>query len=209
MLGRCVDVSLTQRVVRLTSCGRDVDVNADLRDASSLQRRHAGVGAEVCKLEVYDVQVGGSGWYIGVCLRDDHPLGAPQGTAVLQPAKRQLLWWRCLHLGNATLFFFFWLQQQVSMHLWFCLGIPDRISWLHVRSGCCHRCGRGQEWSRIVPFSKLGREQLIRTNVHQYSPLLRYAAYCWNKPWHIYCGLWLCLWYWCAFWDVRQDFIDF
>ena len=52
---------LTQRGVMLTSCGGDVDVNADLRDASSLQRRHAGVRAKVGKLEVYDVQVGGSG----------------------------------------------------------------------------------------------------------------------------------------------------
>lgn len=67
-------MSLTQRGVRLTSCGRDVDVNADLRDASSLQRRHAGVCAKVSELEVYDVQVGGPGGDVRVRLGDDHTL---------------------------------------------------------------------------------------------------------------------------------------
>ncbi len=98
--GRCIDASLTQRGVRLTSCGRDVDVNADLRNASTLQRRHAGVSAEVGELEVDDVQVGGPRGDVGVRLGDDHSLGAPQGTAILQPAECQLLWWGCLHLGH-------------------------------------------------------------------------------------------------------------
>lgn len=100
--GRCVDASLAQRGVRLTSCGRDVDVNADLRDASSFQRRHAGVRAKVGELEVYDVQVGGPGRDVGVRLGDDHTLRAPQGTAILQPAKSQLLWWGRLHLGHSA-----------------------------------------------------------------------------------------------------------
>lgn len=60
--------------MRLTSCGGDVDVDADLRDASPLQRRHAGVRAKVGELEVYDVQVGGPGGDVGVCLGDDHAL---------------------------------------------------------------------------------------------------------------------------------------
>lgn len=72
--GRCEDASLTQRGVRLTSCGRDVDVDADLRDASSLQRGRAGVRAKVGELEVYDIQVGGPGGDVGVCLGDDHAL---------------------------------------------------------------------------------------------------------------------------------------
>lgn len=72
--GRCVDASLTQRGVRLTSSGRDVDINADIRDASSLQRSHAGVRAKVGELEVYDVQVGGPGGDVGVRLGDDHTL---------------------------------------------------------------------------------------------------------------------------------------
>lgn len=86
--------------VRLTSCGRDVDVDADLGDAPALQRRHAGVGAEVSELQVYDVQVSGPGGDVGVGLGDDHPLRAPQGAAVLQPAERQLLRRGRLHLGR-------------------------------------------------------------------------------------------------------------
>lgn len=86
--------------VRLTSCGRDVDVNADLRNAPALQRRHAGVCAKVGKLEVNDVQVGGPWWDVGVRLSDDHTFWAPQGTTVLQPVKHQLLR-RCrLHLWH-------------------------------------------------------------------------------------------------------------
>lgn len=81
--GRCVDASLTRRGVRLTSCGGDVDVDADLRDAAALQRRHAGVRAEVGELEVDDVQVGGPGGDVGVGLGDDHALRAAQGAAVL------------------------------------------------------------------------------------------------------------------------------
>lgn len=100
--GRRVDASLTQRGVRLTSCGRDVDVDADLGDASTLQRSHTGVGAKVGELQVYDVQVGGPGGDVGVRLGDDHSLRAPQGTAVLQPAESQLLWWGRLHLGYSA-----------------------------------------------------------------------------------------------------------
>lgn len=99
--GRCVDASLTRRGVRLTSCGGDVDVDADLRDASPLQRRHTSVRAKVGELEVYDVQVGGPGGDVGVCLGDDHALWAPQGTAILQPAESQLLWRSRLHLQRS------------------------------------------------------------------------------------------------------------
>lgn len=60
--------------MRLTCCGRDVDVNADLRDSSSLQRGDTGIRAEVRELEVYDVQVGGPGGDVRVCLGDDHAL---------------------------------------------------------------------------------------------------------------------------------------
>lgn len=60
--------------MRLTSCGGYVDVNADLRNASALQRSHTGVRAKVCKLQVYDVQVGGPGRDVGVRLSDDHAL---------------------------------------------------------------------------------------------------------------------------------------
>lgn len=81
--GRCVDASLTRRGVRLTSCGGDVDVDADLRDAAALQRRHAGVRAEVGEFQVDDVQVGGPGRDVGVGLGDDHALRATQGAAVL------------------------------------------------------------------------------------------------------------------------------
>lgn len=84
--------------VRLTSCGGDVDVDADLRDAAALQRRHAGVRAEVGELEVDDVQVGGAGRDVRVRLRDDHALRAAQGAAVLEPAEDQLLRGRGLHL---------------------------------------------------------------------------------------------------------------
>lgn len=62
--------------LRLTSGGRDVDVDADLGDPAASQRRHAGVRAEVCELEVDDVQIGGSGRDVGVGLGDDHPFGA-------------------------------------------------------------------------------------------------------------------------------------
>lgn len=89
---------MTRRGVRLTSCGGDVDVDADLRDAAALQRRHAGVGAEVGELEVDDVQVGGPRRDVRVRLRDDHALRAAQGAAVLEPAEDQFLWGRGLHL---------------------------------------------------------------------------------------------------------------
>lgn len=157
--GGCVDASLTQRGVRLTSCGWDVDVNADLRDAASLQRGHAGVRAKVSEFEVYDVQVGGPGRYVGVRLGDDHTLWAAQGTAIFQPAERQLFGRGRLHLGHS---WHVMLHPHVArtcyvMHT--CVfALPDKISWLHVQSGCCRHCGRGQEWSRIGPFSKLWRD---------------------------------------------------
>lgn len=88
--------------MRLTCCGGDVDVNAKIGNAAPLQRRHARVRAEVCELEVDDVQVGGSGRNIGVRLGDNHSLGAPQGAAVLQPAECQLLGWRRLHLEHTA-----------------------------------------------------------------------------------------------------------
>lgn len=72
---------------RLTGGGRDVDVDADLGAASVPQRRHAGVGAEVSELEVDDVEVGGPRRDLAVGVGDDHPLGAPQRPAVLQPAE--------------------------------------------------------------------------------------------------------------------------
>lgn len=68
---------MTRRGVRLTSSGRDVDVDADLGDAPALQRGHAGVCPEVGELQVYDVQVGGPGGDVGVGLGDDHALRAP------------------------------------------------------------------------------------------------------------------------------------
>lgn len=74
--------------MRLTSSGGDVDVNADLRDASSLQCCHTGVRAKVCEFEVYDVQVGGPRGDVGVRLGNDHSLWAAESTAVLQPAER-------------------------------------------------------------------------------------------------------------------------
>lgn len=77
--------------VRLTSSGRDVNVNADLWDASASQRRHASVGAKVCELQIDDVQVGGSWGDVRVSLGNDHALRAAQSTAILQPAELQLL----------------------------------------------------------------------------------------------------------------------
>lgn len=88
--------------VRLTSGGGDVDVDADLRDAAVLERRHAGVRAEVGELEVDDVQVGGAGRHVGVGLRYDHALGAAQRSPVLQPTENQLLRGRGFHLVVAN-----------------------------------------------------------------------------------------------------------
>lgn len=174
--GRCVDVPLALRDVRLTSCGRYVDINADLRDASSLQRCHASVRAKVSKLQVYDVQVGGSGWDVRIRLGDDHTLWAPQGAAILQPAKCQLLWRSRLHLRRTTRCYLCCLHVMTNSLLWemnkcICehissVIIPDKISWLHVQSGCCHRCGMGQVWSKIDPFSKLWRENIFVQTVH-------------------------------------------
>lgn len=65
---------MTQGGVRLTSCGRDVDIDADLGDAAALQRGHAGVRAKIRELQVYDVQVGGPGGDVRVGLGDDHTL---------------------------------------------------------------------------------------------------------------------------------------
>lgn len=93
---------MAQRGVRLTSCGRDVDIDADLGDASTLQCRHAGVRAEVGELQVDDVQVGGARGDVRVGLGDDHTLGAPQGTAILQPAESQLLRRGRLHLRQSV-----------------------------------------------------------------------------------------------------------
>lgn len=58
--------------VRLTSSGRDVDVDADLGNPAAPQRRDTGVSAKVGELEVDDVQVGGSRGDVGVGLGDDH-----------------------------------------------------------------------------------------------------------------------------------------
>lgn len=85
--------------VRLTSCGGDIDVDADLGDASSLERRHTGIRAKVGELEVYDVEVGGAGGDVRVGLGDHHTLRAPQGSTVLEPAERQLLRRGGLDLG--------------------------------------------------------------------------------------------------------------
>ena len=86
--------------VRLTSGGGDVDIDADLGDSAVLQRGHARVRAEVSELEVDDVQVGGSGRDVRVCLRDDHSLGAAQRAPILQPTEHQLLGGRGLHLAR-------------------------------------------------------------------------------------------------------------
>lgn len=74
--GRWAKVSMPGRGVRLTSCGRDVDIDADLGYAPALQRSHAGVRAKVRELQVYDVQVGCPGGDVGVGLGDDHTLRA-------------------------------------------------------------------------------------------------------------------------------------
>lgn len=144
--GRSVDASLTQRGVRLTSCGRDVDVNADLRDASSLQRSHAGVGAEISELEVYDVQVGGTGGDVRICLGDDHTLWAPQGTAIFQPAKRQLLWWCGLHLGYSTCYLCY-----IYLHGWWMTYVKGRIG--DVGENCSIHFGVLVNWSNAVADS--------------------------------------------------------
>ncbi len=70
--------------------------------SKTLQRRHAGVRAEVGELEVDDVQVGGAGGDIRVRLGDDHTFRASQGTTILQPAEGQLLRWGRLHLGHIS-----------------------------------------------------------------------------------------------------------
>ena len=89
-----------RQCVKLTSSGGDVDVDADLRDAPSLERRHTGVRAEVCELQIDDVQVGGSRRDVRVCLGDHHSLRATQGPPILQPTKCQFLGGRRLHLNN-------------------------------------------------------------------------------------------------------------
>lgn len=86
--------------VRLTSGGRDVDVDADLWNPAAPERRHAGVSAEVGELEVDDVQVGGSRGDVGVGLGDDHAFWTSKGTAVLQPAEHELLGGRGFHLAG-------------------------------------------------------------------------------------------------------------
>ena len=99
-VGKCISQSpaLTWRCVRLTSSGGDVDINADLRYAPSLQRSHTGVGAKVSELQVDDVQVGGAWGNVRVRLGDHHSLRATHGAAVLQPTKCQFLRGRGLHL---------------------------------------------------------------------------------------------------------------
>lgn len=94
------DAPVARRGVRLTSCGGDVDIDADVRDAAALQCRHAGVRAKVGELEVNDVQVGGPRRDVRVRLRDHHPFRASQGAAILEPAEDQLLWGRGLHLNG-------------------------------------------------------------------------------------------------------------
>ena len=74
LLGEVCRCITDTRGVRLTSCGRDVDIDADLRNASALQCSHAGVCAKVGELQVYDVQVGGPRRDVGVRLGDDHAL---------------------------------------------------------------------------------------------------------------------------------------
>lgn len=118
--GRCVDASLTHRGVRLTSCGRDVDVNTDLWDSSSLQRGNTGVRAEVCEFQVYDVQVGGPRGDVRVCLCDDHSLWAPQGTPILQPAKRQLLRRSRLHLGHSGYCYLCCINEELTLIICVC-----------------------------------------------------------------------------------------
>lgn len=84
----------------LTRAAGDVDINADVRDAASLEGRHARVGPEIRELQVDDVQVGGAGGHVGVGLGDHHPLRAPQGPPVLEPAEGELLRGDGLHLAR-------------------------------------------------------------------------------------------------------------
>lgn len=86
--------------MRLTSGGRDVNIDADLWDAPASERRHAGVGAKVSELQINNVQVGGSRGDVRVSLGDDHALRAAQSSAILQPAKLQLLGGCRLHLAR-------------------------------------------------------------------------------------------------------------
>lgn len=86
--------------VRLTSGGRDVNVDADLGDAPASERCHAGVGAKVGELQINDVQICGSWGDVRVSLGNDHALRAAQSSAVLQPAELQLLRGRRLNLAR-------------------------------------------------------------------------------------------------------------
>lgn len=84
----------------LTCSRRDIDIDADFGDAAVLQRRHAGVRAKVCELEVNDVQVGSAGLDVGVGVGDDHALRAAQRPAILQPTEQKLFSGRCLYLAG-------------------------------------------------------------------------------------------------------------
>lgn len=72
---------------RLTSGGRDVNIDADLWDAAASEWRHASVRAKVGELQIDDVQVGGSWGDVRVSLGNDHAFRAAQSSAILQPAE--------------------------------------------------------------------------------------------------------------------------
>lgn len=84
----------------LTRTAGDVDINADIRYATSFQRRHTRVCPKVREFQVNDVQVGGARRHIGVSLCDDHPFGASQGASVFEPAERQLFRRDGFHLAG-------------------------------------------------------------------------------------------------------------
>lgn len=85
-------------------------------------------------------------------------------------------------------------------HVCVSAAVPDKRSWLLVRSGCCHRCGRGRGWSRTGPFSKLWKGNPIWSEQAWLSCIS--ATCCSNKPWHVHSRLRLPLLYWLRSRDV-------
>lgn len=84
----------------LTCTAGDVDINADIRYATSFQRRDARVRPKVREFQVNDVQVGGARRHVGVGLCDDHPFRASQGTPIFKPAECELLRRDRFHLAG-------------------------------------------------------------------------------------------------------------
>lgn len=84
----------------LTCAAGDVDINADVRYATSFQRRDTRVRPKVCEFQVNDVQVGGARRHVGVGLCDDHPFRASQGPPIFKPAEGELLRRDSFHLAG-------------------------------------------------------------------------------------------------------------